>query len=214
MRVSFNLLCGNLKFFFIKAFLRKYFKRTKQKSNIPTLDLDRLVLRPFSYSDAKRVQLLAGDEAIASGAINIPHPYLDGLAESWINSHNSEFKKGNSLILAMTKKDSGTLIGSIGLYINSKHKHAELGYWIGRDYWGNGYCSEAVAGIINYAFEKLLLNKIFAYFLTRNLASGKVLIKNGFKKEGSFRQHVLYKEKFEDIECYSLLKAEYKISRN
>jgi len=214
LRVSFNLLCGNLKFFFIKAFLRKYFKRTKQKSNIPTLDLDRLVLRPFSYSDAKRVQLLAGDEAIASGAINIPHPYLDGLAESWINSHNSEFKKGNSLILAMTKKDSGTLIGSIGLYINSKHKHAELGYWIGRDYWGNGYCSEAVAGIINYAFEKLLLNKIFAYFLTRNLASGKVLIKNGFKKEGSFRQHVLYKEKFEDIECYSLLKAEYKISRN
>lgn len=214
MRVSFNLLCGNLKFFFIKAFLRKYFKRTKQKSNIPTLDLDRLVLRPFSYSDAKRVQLLAGDEAIASGAINIPHPYLDGLAESWINSHNSEFKKGNSLILAMTKKDSDTLIGSIGLYINSKHKHAELGYWIGRDYWGNGYCSEAVAGIINYAFEKLLLNKIFAYFLTRNLASGKVLIKNGFKKEGSFRQHVLYKEKFEDIECYSLLKAEYKISRN
>jgi RimJ/RimL family protein N-acetyltransferase len=214
LRVSFNLLCGNLKFFFIKAFLRKYFKRTKQKSNIPTLDLDRLVLRPFSYSDAKRVQLLAGDEAIASGAINIPHPYLDGLAESWINSHNSEFKKGNSLILAMTKKDSDTLIGSIGLYINSKHKHAELGYWIGRDYWGNGYCSEAVAGIINYAFEKLLLNKIFAYFLTRNLASGKVLIKNGFKKEGSFRQHVLYKEKFEDIECYSLLKAEYKISRN
>jgi RimJ/RimL family protein N-acetyltransferase len=172
------------------------------------------VLRPFSLKDAKRVQLLAGDEAIAAGAINIPHPYLDGLAESWISSHNSEFEKGNSLILALTLKDSGELIGSVGLYINTRHQHAELGYWIGRDYWCNGYCAEAVAGILEYAFEKLSLNKIFAYFLNRNQASGKVLIKNGFVKEGSFRQHVRYKDRFEDIECYSLLKTEYNISRN
>jgi [ribosomal protein S5]-alanine N-acetyltransferase len=172
------------------------------------------VLRPFSLRDAKRVQLLAGDEAIASGAINIPHPYLDGLAESWINTHESEFEKGNALILALTKKGSGELIGSIGLYINSKHQHAELGYWIGRDYWSNGYCSEAVAGMVKYAFENLSLNKLFAYFLNRNQASGKVLLKNGFTKEGSLRQHVLYKEKFEDIECYSLLKTDYETSRN
>ena len=98
---------------FIKSFLRKYFNRPKALPGIPTLELDRLILRPFLYKDATRVQLLAGDESIASGAINLPHPYLDGVAESWINTHENEFKKGNSLILAITKKGSKELIGSI-----------------------------------------------------------------------------------------------------
>jgi [ribosomal protein S5]-alanine N-acetyltransferase len=175
--------------------------------------LENLLLRPFRLSDAKRVQLLAGDEAIAAGAINIPHPYTDGIAESWINNHQREYEKGNSLILAITIKDKDLLIGSIGLYINKKHQHAELGYWVGKDYWGKGYCSEAVAGVIKYAFCNIALNKIYANFLTRNPASGKVLMKNGFTKEGYFRQHVKYFEKFEDIECFGLLQSEY-LKRN
>jgi [ribosomal protein S5]-alanine N-acetyltransferase len=185
----------------------------RKKNKIPCIALENIILRSFRLSDAKRVQLLAGDEAIAAGAINIPHPYTDGLAESWINTHQKEFEKGNSLILAITLKDKGILIGSIGLYINKKHQHAELGYWIGKEYWGNGYCSEAVAGMINYAFNTITLNKIYANFLTRNPASGKVLSKNGFVKEGYFRQHVKYFNKFEDIECFGLLRSDY-INRN
>jgi len=198
----------------INTIFKKYFGKRTKSNGAPTLSLERLVLRPFRSTDAKRVQLLAGDEAIAAGAINIPHPYTDGLAESWIGTHEGEFIKGNSLILAITIKDSGLLIGSIGLYINKKHQHAELGYWIGKDYWGNKYCSEAVSGIIDYAFNNLPINKIFASFLFRNPASGKVLEKNGFVKEGFFRQHVKYIDKFEDIECHSLLKADYKFKRN
>ncbi len=194
--------------------VNKYFKRKIRVSPIPVIETAKLRLRPFILKDSHRVQLLAGDEAIASGAINIPHPYLSGVAESWISSHENEFLNGNSLILAISLKDTGLLIGSIGLYINSKHQHAELGYWIGKDYWGEGYCSEAVSGIIKYAFEKLLLNKIFANFISRNQASGKVLIKNGFVKEGYLKKHVKYKNDFEDIECYSLLKIDYFQRRN
>ncbi len=171
--------------------------------------LERLVLRPFSLKDARRVQLLAGDESIASGAINLPYPYTDGVAESWINNHENEFMNGNSVILAITLKENSILIGSIGIYINKKHNHAELGYWIGKDYWGNHYCSEAVQGMLKHAFEHLKLNKVFAYFLHRNQASGKVLINNGFVKEGYLKQHVKYNEKYEDIECYSLLKTDF-----
>ena len=122
------------------------------------------MLRPFCLSDAKRVQLLAGDESIVAGAINFPYPYNDGVAESWINTHKREYQKGNSLILAITLKDSGTLMGSIGLYINKKHNHAELGYWIGKDYWGNHYCTEAVRGILTHAFNNIHLNKIYCPF--------------------------------------------------
>ena len=185
------------------------FKWKTKVSPIPVIETDRLKLRPFIIKDSQRVQLLAGDEAISTGAINIPHPYLDGIAESWIYTHEKEFIKGRSLILAITINDSGLLIGSIGLYINGRHQHAELGYWIGKDYWGNGYCSEAVSGIIRHAFEKLLLNKIFANFISRNQASGKVLIKNGFVKDGHFKKHLKYNDSFEDVECYSLLKIDY-----
>jgi len=177
---------------------------------LPIIETAMLKLRPFDQSDSERVKLLAGDEAIASGAINIPHPYLKSFAESWIKTHEIEFLKGNSLILAITKKETGILIGSIGLYINKNHQHAELGYWVGKEYWGNGHCSEAVSAVVNHAFEKLNLNKIFAYFISRNPASGKVLAKNNFTKEGFFRQHVKYHEHFEDIECFSLLKADHK----
>ena len=169
-----------------------------------------LRLRPFNLKDSRRVQLLAGDEAIASGAINMPHPYTNEVAESWISSHEEEYQKGNSLILAITLKETELLIGSIGLYINKKHQHAELGYWIGKEYWGKGYCTEAVAGVINYSFPKLNLHKIFAYYLCRNYASGKVLKKNGFKSEGLLHEHVKYKHVFEDIECLGLLHSEFK----
>ena len=176
---------------------------------IPTIDIARLSLRPFTARDAKRVQLLAGDEAVANGAINLPHPYDIGIARSWIKTHEAEFIKGNSLILAIINKSDNLLIGSIGLHINKKNKYAELGYWIGKEYWNNGFCSEAVSGIVNYAFEKLHLNKIFANFITSNVASGKVLEKNGFIKEGHFKQHVKCNGRYEDIECFGLLKKDH-----
>ncbi|NTW34346.1 MAG: GNAT family N-acetyltransferase, partial [Bacteroidetes bacterium] len=77
------------------------------------------------------------------------------------------------------------------------------------EYWNNGYCTEAVRSVVKYAFEVMLLNKVHAYFLCRNKASGNVLFKNKFIKEGMFRQHVKYKNNFEDIECCGLLKADH-----
>ena len=61
----------------------------------PTLETERLILRPFDLSDGPRIQLLAGDESIASTTLNIPHPYEDGMAEEWIRTHQDEFEKGN-----------------------------------------------------------------------------------------------------------------------
>lgn len=189
--------------------VNKYFKKRVRVSSIPYIEAERLVLRPFSNKDARRVQLLAGDESIASGAINMPHPYTDGIAESWISTHEDEYQKGHSLILAITIKETRVLIGSIGLYINKRHQNAEIGYWIGRDFWNNGYCTEAVSAVVNYSFHKLDLNKIFAHYICRNDASGKVLQKNGFIVEGLMRKHVKYNGIFEDMHCLGLLRADF-----
>ena len=99
----------------------------------PTLHTARLVLRPFEPGDAPVVQRLAGDRAIADTTLSIPHPYGDGIAEHWIAGHQAAFEAGKSLPSAVTLRETGELIGAIGLNsIDSSHRNAELGYWIGQ----------------------------------------------------------------------------------
>ena len=90
----------------------------------PVLESKRLLLRPFSLTDAPVVQKLAGDEAIAATTLNIPHPYEDGMAEEWIGSHQERFEKGEAVIFAITLRDEKALIGAIGLEINQLHERA------------------------------------------------------------------------------------------
>jgi RimJ/RimL family protein N-acetyltransferase len=174
----------------------------------PTLRSDRLVLRPFTLADAPDVQRLAGDRDIASTTLNIPHPYEDGMAETWIGGHQERFEKGEQVSFAVVLED-GTLIGAMGLHVNQEFERAELGYWIGKPYWGRGYCTEAAKTVLHYGFETLGLNRIQARHLARNPASGRVMQKIGMRYEGYLRQHVNKWGIFEDIELYAILKSEY-----
>ena len=118
----------------------------------PRLTTDRLVLRPFSLEDAKDVQRLAGDRDVAA-TTNVPHPYEDGVAEKWIGGHEAAFRQGSRMVLAVTLR-SGELVGAIGLSLDEKHRRGELGYWIGKAFWNNGYCTEAVRAVVRYGFEE------------------------------------------------------------
>jgi hypothetical protein len=80
--------------------------------DLPRLSTERLLLRPFSLSDASVVQRLAGDRSIADTTLNIPHPYEDGAAEAWISTHQEVFDQGKGLTLAITTKADGALTGS------------------------------------------------------------------------------------------------------
>lgn len=176
----------------------------------PQLEGNRIILRPFELSDAKDIQTLAGDIEIARTTLLIPHPYPDGLAEQWIQSQKSDYEEGTAYVFAIVMKENLKLIGAISLSgINHHHQHAELGYWVGVPYWGNGYCTEAVNVILKFGFESLNLNRIFAYFFINNPASGKVLQKVGMTREGQHRQHIKKYGKFVDIECYGLLRCEW-----
>src|SRR5205807_543875 len=100
----------------------------------PKLKTSRLVLRPFRLEDAPEVQRLAGDPAVAATTLRIPHPYLDGMAESWITSLTPRYEKGECVSFAITREEDGALLGAVGLDIVQEHERAELGYWIGRPY--------------------------------------------------------------------------------
>lgn len=175
----------------------------------PTLTTQRLTLRPFELSDAPQVKQLAGDRIIADTTLNIPHPYEEGMAEEWISTHQPKCESGELYNCAITLKDSGTLIGAVGLSINQRFKRGELGYWIAKNHWGKGYCTEACDMFLNFAFNELKLNKVTATYIPRNPASGRVMEKLGMKKEGYFKEHVTKWGKFEDIISYGILRAEY-----
>jgi ribosomal-protein-alanine N-acetyltransferase len=175
----------------------------------PTLETERLILRPFDLSDGSRVQMLAGDEAIASTTLNIPHPYEDGMAEEWIRTHPEGYEKGEFINFAIVLKAGQELIGAIGLTLRQKHVHAEIGYWIGKPYWNQGYCTEAAREVIRYGFETLNLHRIHAMHLSRNPASGKVMSKSRMSHEGTRHEHIFKWDVFENVELYGLLRSEY-----
>lgn len=177
---------------------------------LPILVCKRLYLRPFSLNDAKTVQLLAGTKEVAATTLNIPHPYEDGAAEQWISSHQERFKKDESMTLAICLKAPDTLIGAIGLEIHRNNSRGSLGYWIGKEYWNNGYCTEAAKTVIEYGFNEFDLARIYAAHLSHNPASGMVMKKLGMKKEGVFRNHVNKWGHFYDLVYYGILKSEYK----
>lgn len=176
---------------------------------LPSIPLDRLLLRPFCLDDAKAVQELAGDPYIADMTLYIPHPYEDGIAENWIASHQDQFEQGRSLELAIVHKEGQYVIGAICIAFHQPFDHGELAYWIGKPYSNLGYCTEAAKGIVRYAFEEIRLNRVFARHFGRNPASGKVMAKVGMKYEGTLRQHAKKQGKYEDLVYYGLLKEEY-----
>ncbi len=177
----------------------------------PTIETARLLLRPFSMNDAPDIKKFAGNREIASTTTNIPHPYEDGMAEEWIGTHWENFEAGKEVNYAIVFRENKSLIGAMGLMnISREHEKAELGYWIGKPCWGQGYCTEAGHAVLGYAFNVLDLNRIYATHFRRNPASGSVMRKLGMKHEGSLRQHVRKWDKFEDMEINGILKTEYR----
>ena len=180
----------------------------------PRLTTARLLLRACTMADAADMQQLAGDRDIAASTLRIPHPYEDGMAERFMSTHQEDFDQGLGVNLAIALRShgspDGTYLGGIGLTIDQSHDSAEMGYWIGKPYWNQGYGTEAAGAIIRYAFEVLGLNRVYAAHFTRNPASGRIMQKIGMTYEGQLRQHVKKWGQYEDMEYYGILKSEYK----
>lgn len=179
----------------------------------PTIITKRLVLRPLELADAGDIQRLAGDWDVASTTQNIPHPYPDGAAEQWIESTHSQYQRGAGVAFAITLREGEELIGVISLGIRSQPESAEIGYWVGKPYWNQGYATEAAMAMLDYGFNTLHLNRLYARHMSRNPASGKVMRKIGMQHEGRLRQHEKKWGRLEDMDYYGILKDEFSRKR-
>jgi len=174
----------------------------------PRFQTNRLTLRLFEPSDALLVQALAGSEDVARTTLSIPHPYPDGAAEAWIERTRNASKNGDIYSFAMVKKEDEMLIGCVSLRVSKSENQAELAYWVGRPYWGQGYATEAAQKIVKFGFEGLGLNHISAAAMTKNPASYKVMQKIGMKPEDNFPKEILKSGIYEDLVHYGMVKSE------
>ncbi len=179
----------------------------------PEITTDRLLLRGFQAHDALEIQKLAGAFEVAEMTLNIPHPYLDGMAETWMENHQKNFESGEGVVFAMIDLKSGMLVGAVGLTVTPRFKRAELGYWIGKPFWGRGFATEASKAVLAYGFEEMQLNKIHASHMMRNPASGRVMQKIGMEHEGVLKQHALKWDQFVDLAIYGILASTWLVQQ-
>jgi len=169
-------------------------------NTLPTIETERLTLRTFISTDALRVSKLAGDERIASVTLNIPHPYSLTDAQQWISELEEKMLRGSLLTYAVTLKNTHQLIGCVT--VKNISKNCEVGYWIGIDYWGNGYATEACKALLCFADETRKITHYKAHHLATNKASGRVLLKLGFTQTGTGEASCGYKKQTQAIAFY------------
>ena len=169
----------------------------------------RLLLRCFEPGDIPAIVPLAGVREIAATTMNIPHPYSEEDGRSFLAHADADFRAGRSVTFAVTTLQGRDLCGAVGLAIAPAHERAELGYWIGVPYWGQGFATEAASSVLSFGFETLRLNRIHASHFAGNTASQRVLEKVGMRHEGPSRQHVRKWNRFFDVENYGLLASEF-----
>lgn len=170
------------------------------------LETERLLLRPYVLADAAKVQRLAGDARVADTTANIPHPYPDGAAQTWIAGLAAAFAAGTRIVYAATLRQDGAVIGTVALHdIVAAHARAMLGYWIGVPYWGQGYATEAVRRLIDHGHTAHGLSRIGGACLARNPASARVMENAGLRAEGRLVAHECKHGVFEDLLLYGLV---------
>ena len=169
------------------------------------LETERLLLRRVDNNDYKEVLALRSNPETMK---YIPRPLLKNEEEAFAHIAMIENKIINKegINWAITIKDDPRLIGIIGHYrIQVENYRAEIGYMILPEFNGLGIVTEAVKEVVKYGFDIMKLHSIEAVIDPDNIASAKVLEKNGFVKEAHFKENEFHEGHFYDSVIYSIL---------
>ena len=154
---------------------------------------DRLVLRKvITEQEKKSLVHLLNDWEVTRWLTNVPYPYTYYDLEDYLLISNS-----NELDLNIFFNDK--IIGRVGLTLDNDDNHFDLGYFLGKSFWSNGYATEASRALLNYAFKNLDSPKIKSGYFIDNSRSRKVLEKLGFKEIGIKKWYSLSNKKVMDL---------------
>lgn len=164
-------------------------------------------IREWRMEDALQLSELLNNKRILDNLRDgLPYPYTEKDAEEYISAMLSA-NRTETFAFAVT--GDGQVIGSIGVFrCNNIHfRTAELGYYIGEPYWGQGFGTSAVRQACGYVFQHTDILRIFAEPFSRNAASCRVLEKAGFQCEGILRSNAVKNGKVLDMKMYSLIRT-------
>jgi 8-oxo-dGTP diphosphatase len=154
----------------------------------PLLRTSRLTLRPLAPEDAPNFHRLINDWEICRRLPDAPFPYAAALAVQWIAAAAADRAAGRAEQFAFTDSATGEVLGCGGLRLSKDRKSAELGYWVGRAFWGQGFGVEAARRLTEWAFAAFPVARVTATVAADNEASAAVLRRLGFAPSGKGMQ--------------------------
>jgi len=173
------------------------------------IESERLLVRLVAESDLPALLEVNSSEEVTS---LLPYATWASMADAqaWLKRMDSIQASGSGLQFAVVSKSSRLAIGTCLLFrFEEKSARAELGYVLGRAYWGHGLMHEALTALIECAFSSMSLRRLEAEVDTRNRSSARLLQRLGFMKEGLLRQRWIAKGEARDVEMYGLLRDEW-----
>ncbi|HAJ38232.1 MAG TPA: GNAT family N-acetyltransferase [Chloroflexi bacterium] len=179
-----------------------------------TLTTLRLYVRPMTEADVPALYAIFSDPEVMR---YWSYPALTDLAQAqeMLQQIQASYHAGNSVRLGIERRSDGLLLGTCALFsFHEASRRAEIGYALGRSYWGAGYMHEALSALIDYAFTTLDLHRLEADIDPRNTGSARTLERLGFQKEGHLRERWIVNGEISDTVWYGLLRREWQSIRS
>jgi len=146
------------------------------------LKTERLLLRPPFIEDAAAIAAHLNQKDISWNLGRVPHPYTVAEAETWLQDVPEKWQNDTSYVMVMTLPGDD-VIGCVSMRLLPMDVW-ELGYWLGKSWWGNGYTTEAAKAMLDWAERDLSISRFSSGHFIDNQASGRTLLKLGFTPVG------------------------------
>lgn len=180
--------------------------------NVP-VETPRLLLRLPQLSDVATVVRELNDPKVFRPLIARHAHYTRAEEIDWVKSSRRAARAGEKLNLAITLRETGALVGGIGLEIRDwDNGHGWIGYWLAKQHWHRGYASEAASAVCGIAFRRLRLHRIDASVFEFNPRSMRLLRGLGFEAEGKRRDILFRGRRWHDEVVFGLLAKEFRPS--
>ena len=182
--------------------------KDNEKGTFPTIETDRLICRQITIDDAALLHQYWSDSDVTEYFSLEPFKKLEETV-AMIMLLKSLPENNQGIRWAITRKGDNKALGTCGFHnFKPEHFRAEMGYELGKEYWGQGIMAEALTAILGYGFNYMNYNRIEAFVNFGNVKSVKTLQKIGFKLDGLLREYEFNRGKFVNQYCYSLLKSD------
>lgn len=176
---------------------------------------ERLVLRDLTEDDQERVHSYASDSEVVRYMDWGPNTEQETMNFIQRSIAAQKEQPRMNYTLAIILKADNRLIGSCGIHVSSpENKEGWIGYCLNRNFWGQGYATEAASALVGFGFAQLSLHRIFATCVPANTASAHVLEKAGLKLEGHLREHRWVKGAWRDSLLYATINREWVESKS